>query len=1442
MLATDKEIIRQLKEEKQFKETLLGISEAVAQIQDRKELLKTILDGVKPIFGFYDVGLFVFDGKGNISDWATVMPEISESEVNRKIHQSGIEKVSFRDSALEAIYKQVNERPIIFPYSEEFFKRFPDDYQWDTLKELGYQESLFSKLTTGGKTLGMLSFNSTEPGFFQESQFPLFQAIADQLAVAVSNVLANEALIEEKQLTEKLLGISEALVNVSQRDQLFQIITEKIGKLLPMDDLAIIILNEDKTQWKDISIERNFAKTNETTELLAKKGFNQWQPLDSLVKRLLVSTEIMTIEDYRGHNDFPSDFLDMLENEGLIEFMHTPLKMADEPFGALVFDVKVHGTYSEKDFPLFQAIAHQLAVAVSNVLANERLVEEKQLTEKLLGISEALVNVSQRNQLFHIITEKIGQLLPMDDLAIVILNEDKTQWKDISIERELIPEKIHGKLVTAGFDSWLDNNSLVEKLISTTEIMTIDDYRAYKDFPVAFLNILEEDGLLEYMHTPLRIGNEAFGSLIFDSKETGTYTEKDFPLFQAIADQLAVAVSNVLANEALIEEKQFKETLLIISEAVASIKDRKELFEVIFERIKPIFNFYDIGLFVLNDSEKKLYDWSVRYGLTLDSEGTEAMTEDAESYAELDVSEGSFLEWVLTTGETGCYVINLSERAQTFPIFEQTKLILDYGYQDCLISLLKNQGKTIGFLCLNSLEKDFFLKEQFPLFQAIADQLAVAVSNVLANEALITEKKKTEDLLAVTESIANITSGPELIRAIFKKLHRVFPFDEIGLFHLDFENERERDLTVYNDYNLGSPDTKHNANGLLEWMPIRQCTTYLSESLIIEGTEIYEQLHHPPFKDPKNRIFKQIIAGPLKQGDQIIGMLCFWSKKENAFNGQQSLFKSISDQVGVALSNIIANENIEQREREKALQLQLTSALDTHTGWHQNFKQLIEPMQRHLDATLVIVTLRPDNGQTHDIALQRIAANEYRYWQMNEFNDFIKLTKSEYQSDKDKTITGSLSVGEDFEEIIKKHNMLRKTAKTFKLKSMLYLPLQLTAPGSFDLTFFSPHENGYSPQDEDLLNAIKPSLELALERLMAFEEIEHLNKQLKLEKEYLEEEVAETFNFGDIIGESDAMQKVYQQIEEVAGMDTTVFIQGETGTGKELVARAIHKNSPRKDNILVKVNCAAIPKELVESELFGHEKGAFTGALKARVGKFELAHKGTIFLDEVGELPLDLQAKLLRVLQEKEVERLGGNKPLKIDFRLIAATNRDLQQAVADGDFRTDLFYRLFIYPIQLPPLKQRGTDVIAIAEHFARTSAKRSGLNYHGFTDAAKERMLSYPWPGNVRELENVLQQELVKNKKTALELLTISAASPFTVLKDSDYEKHLVDVLELPDDFTLSDIDEKKLEFERQLLLKVLEQTKWRVSGRHGAAALLDVKAVTLEYRMRKLGINRT
>jgi len=366
-------------------------------------------------------------------------------------------------------------------------------------------------------------------------------------------------------------------------------------------------------------------------------------------------------------------------------------------------------------------------------------------------------------------------------------------------------------------------------------------------------------------------------------------------------------------------------------------------------------------------------------------------------------------------------------------------------------------------------------------------------------------------------------------------------------------------------------------------------------------------------------------------------------------------------------------------------------------------------------------------------------------------------------------------------------------------------------------------------EDIELLKLYAGHAAVAIANARAFEEIESLKQQLELENDYLREEVKEVFAYDEIVGQSAALQKVLRQIELVATSNATVLITGESGTGKELVARAIHSNSPRKNRPLIKVNCAAIAPELFESEFFGHIRGAFTGAVKDRTGRFQLADGGTLFLDEVGEIPLQLQGKLLRVLQEGEFEKVGEDKTRKIDVRLIAATNRDLLKEVDKGTFRQDLYYRLSVFPIHVPPLRERLEDIPLLAEHLANLVAKRLSCPHLKLSEKNMRQLQSYNWQGNVRELQNVIERAAIQNQ-CGKAVLDFSSLQSSVVIKP---------VAVQPQSSLLTRAE--LIEQERANIITALEKTDYKIYGKGGAAEILGMKPTTLASRMKALGIKK-
>ena len=405
--------------------------------------------------------------------------------------------------------------------------------------------------------------------------------------------------------------------------------------------------------------------------------------------------------------------------------------------------------------------------------------------------------------------------------------------------------------------------------------------------------------------------------------------------------------------------------------------------------------------------------------------------------------------------------------------------------------------------------------------------------------------------------------------------------------------------------------------------------------------------------------------------------------------------------------------------------------------------------------------------------------------------------------------------------------------------SAVYFPMTTSRQRVGVMTFLARPPNAFDPAEVDLLGRVADQVAVAVENILHHEEAERLRREverqrdrLAREKIYLQDEVRAEYDTDEIVGRSDAIKQVLEQVRIVAATDATVLICGETGTGKELIARALHHYSGRKSHVFVKMNCAAIPAALLESDLFGHEKGAYTGAASRRIGRFELANDGTLFLDEIGDLPLELQPKLLRVLQEHEFERLGGHHVVQTNARVIAATNRNLKAMADQGKFRPDLFYRLNVFPIELPPLRERRVDIPLLVHTFAQRYAARLGKRIEKISDEQISALRNYDWPGNLRELQNFVERAVILSPGPALEL-PVDELQRATHHHSHSLSRHNGEA---------APISHERMEaMQRKHILSVLRETRWVIGGPRGAAARLGMKRTTLISRMQKLGIER-
>ncbi len=679
------------------------------------------------------------------------------------------------------------------------------------------------------------------------------------------------------------------------------------------------------------------------------------------------------------------------------------------------------------------------------------------------------------------------------------------------------------------------------------------------------------------------------------------------------------------------------------------------------------------------------------------------------------------------------------------------------------------------------------------------------------------QSDRYEGLIRVSQAIGAHREPKDLFRAMASELRQVVQFDGIVIAQYD---EASNEI-LWNACEVctqqgqvplpecGADDT------ITQWVYQRQ------EPLLIP--ELDREARFPRLiAFLREKGFHSVCAFPLTTVHRRIGSFAVASKVTDAYSAEEIRFLSlVAGQMALAVDdalNFQASKAAQTALQHKNERLKLLLEVNNTIVSNLELRDLL----RAISASVRPVMQCDGVG----IALPEGENRRLRFYAL----DFPKSKGAIREdiliaTDEDSPSARAFRTGEAASVLCCTSDRIDPVAEGEGVQSLVHVPLvsRNRTLGLLSLVRLAPIP--FSKRDLEFLGLVANQVAIAVENALAYREIAALKDRLTQEKVYLEDEIRSELNFEEIVGRSPALRKVLQEIETVAPTDSTVLIYGETGTGKELIARAIHNLSARARGAFVKLNCAAIPTGLLESEMFGHEKGAFTGAVAQRIGRFELANHGTVFLDEIGEIPLELQPKLLRVLQEREFERLGSSRTLRTDARLIAATNRDLGAMVGDQEFRADLYYRLNVFPVHVPPLRDRREDIPLLVRHFVQQFARRMGKAVDTIPSEAMEVLVRYHWPGNIRELQNLLERAVILSTGPVLNVPVhdLQAHGAPAVVSEAASKTE-----------TLG-------EAERRLILEALNAANWVISGPKGAAAALGLKRSTLQARMEKLGIRR-
>lgn len=1027
--------------------------------------------------------------------------------------------------------------------------------------------------------------------------------------------------------------------------------------------------------------------------------------------------------------------------------------------------------------------------------------------QALLEVSEAISTHQDLPSLFRDLRQRLHAVVPYDGVIVLLYDEARGMMREYLLESELaltngLPRELPAEGTPGGW------------VCHTQEPMFVTDAARETRF-LEMNQRVAAIGVKSYCVLPLTAAGRRLGAIGFASRQPSVYQSENRDFLMLVARQVAVAVDNTLNFEAAREaqqrfarERDRLQLLLEINNAVVSALDLRALMDVISPCLRRIVG-HDFGALLIYDPE---HDQLRAHALDF-PEGP--MTEGV-----LFSMDGTPSGLAFRSRQTVLVNRRMLERFGTTPLI---RLLRAEGVQSgCSLPLLSHE-RALGVLTLMSLRDENFGEADAEFLTQIAGQIAIAVENSLnferaraAEKELASKVEHLRLMLKVTTVVVSQLDLRELLLAISSSIREIMGADTSGVALFDDESQQLRAFAT--DFPAGHPLREEGFPIPLEGSPGGLAFT--------SGQPVFLD---KPDLERFSSAFGRLIADegyqsggsiPLIAQGRKLGVMGVASKREAAFSDEdKALLIQVANQVAISVDNAMnfaRARNAEQEAKRQSARLQLLLEINNAVVSQLDLRSLIQ---------IISASLRRISG--HDVvglALYDPDTNQLRAYAYDSLDKQFAIEEG-MLIPLESSLSGSAFISGKpiFHDRIDEQRFQSDFSRRFRaagLQSGGVVPLIAHGRKLGTLAVASYREANLNEDEKELLCQVASQVAIAVENALAFREIEALKNKLASEKHYLEDEIRTQHNFEELIGESQVFRRILRQVETVAPTGSTVLICGETGTGKELIARAIHDLSDRRERTLVKINCAAIPTGLLESELFGHEKGAFTGAISQRIGRFELAHRGSLFLDEVGDIPLELQPKLLRVLQEQEFERLGSTRTQKVDARLIAATNCDLEKMVADRKYRSDLYYRLNVFPITIPPLRERREDIPALTRFFTQRYARRLKKQITAIPSDVMTALTRYAWPGNVRELEHFIERAVILTRGSDLEvsLAELKSSEPVTTTELATLEVA-----------------------ERDHILRALEETNWVIGGAAGAAAKLGMKRTTLQSRMQKLGISR-
>jgi transcriptional regulator with GAF, ATPase, and Fis domain len=913
---------------------------------------------------------------------------------------------------------------------------------------------------------------------------------------------------------------------------------------------------------------------------------------------------------------------------------------------------------------------------------------------------------------------------------------------------------------------------------------------------------------------------DIFGLLIFYFGQS-CISEELVESTDKIAPQFANALSHIIANEKRISDEKEKILLNTIAEEIGRAKGRNDLLKAFNIRLK--------SLLLFNNSVIGTIDWiNNTYSPFLTD--PENPNKNHPDFNKLKAGDYSIKDPIMKNVlHSGLPVLHRFEEIVDQPgMPDYIRVSYESGCREMVTIQLRGNENIIGFATLAYHEAGMFTEKAIEVLKFLSPILSTAMCNILLKEQIDRESFQKSVLSVLRRDMATTRNQEDLLKVINTQLKKLvyFTYNNMGIvsddgktckaFLLDLNSTAQKSA-IYNDIVL----TPNDVNDCIYGEALKS-----GRPMVIQMDKFMNK--NPPlwFKINYETGAREIAVTILPGEECAKYLFVLFSDKKNNFNSESlEIIEHISCHLATAVANIKANEEILEREKEKSILLSLSHDMAALRNKQDLLNIVQTELTDYFDVDCFHISVINQDKQSHSVFLMTQRGKAFPQ------EDLDRISKKEFPIKDDEILERvTLSDAPVLFSLkrLNKYPLIPEYICAYMDNSIDQLIGVRLKVGNkiIGCAWLQTASNISLP----LLKGVCAQLSVAMFNILAneqiivqLEEINAYKSRLQEENSYLIEQIHTSNNYKEIIGKSQCMQNVYNHIAQVAKSPSTVLLMGETGTGKELIASAIHLNSSCSDNLMVKVNCAAMPANLIESELFGHERGSFTGATERRIGKFELANNGTLFLDEIGEMPLELQVKLLRAIQEREIERVGGRQTIKVNVRIIAATNRELEKEVDAGHFRSDLYYRLNVYPIKLPPLRERKEDILHLATAFLERYSRNNGKNITSISQKVQQELLNYHWPGNIRELEHLIERSV---------LMTSGSSLTEIFLPKKDLHKK-----NTGEEFSFKTIEEN----ERDHIIQTLRKCDGKLSGDGGAAEFLGVPVSTLSSKLAKLRITK-